>query len=208
MTTCAEALGDACGVSRETAARLQIYADLLEKWNPRINLVARGTIADLWTRHFRDSAQLLALAPDSASTWCDLGSGGGFPGMVVAMLAVERAPALSVSLVEADKRKATFLRTVIRECGLSVTVLDERIEKLSPQQADVVSARALAGLPSLLGHAHRHMHAGGAALFPKGARRADEVRDALALWQFRCETFPSETDPDAVILRISELSRA
>lgn len=208
MTDGADALADAYGVSRETSERLQIYGDLLKKWNPRINLVAKATLDDLWTRHFRDSAQLLRLAPETARQWCDLGSGGGFPGMVIALLAQDRAPALSVTLVESDKRKATFLRTVARECGISVSVIDDRIERVAPLRADVVSARALAGLPQLIGHAQRHLAPDGAALFPKGARHNQELAEALALWRFRCETFPSETDPDAVILRISELSRA
>jgi 16S rRNA (guanine527-N7)-methyltransferase len=208
MTKGSAALVDAYDVSRETSERLQIYADLLEKWNPRINLVSKGTLGDLWTRHFRDSAQLLRLAPAEAGHWCDLGSGGGFPGTVIAILAQEHVPALAVTLVESDKRKATFLRTVARECGVSVTVIAERIEQITPQRSDVVSARALAGLPQLLGFAHRHLAPGGTALFPKGARHEQVSAESLALWQFRCETFPSETDPDAVILRISELSRA
>lgn len=196
------------GVSRETLERLEAYAAILEKWSPRINLVSRATLEDLWTRHFLDSAQLLELAPAEARTWCDLGSGGGFPGLVVAILAAERMPDLAVTLIESDTRKAVFLRTVLRETGAQATVLDRRIEAAPAQAADIVSARALAPLPALLGLAHRHMAVGGIGLFPKGARHAEELRDALELWRFRCETHPSQTDPDAVLLRISELSRA
>lgn len=195
-------------VSRETLDRLHLYAALLRKWTPRINLISKGALDELWHRHMRDSAQLMALAPESARTWCDLGSGGGFPGLVVAILARDVRPGLSVTLIEADKRKAAFLRTVNRDVGMDVQVLDERVEAAPPQGADVLSARALAPLPKLLGLARRHLAPDGTALFPKGAQHASEHREALELWRFRCETRSSETDPDAVILSISELSRA
>ncbi len=198
----------ALDVSRETQARLQTYAGLLEKWNPRINLVSRNTLGALWTRHFLDSAQLLDLAPETARLWCDLGSGGGFPGLVLAILAPERRPGHHFTLIESDQRKAAFLRTVLRETGAGATILDSRIEDAPPQAADIVSARALAPLPELLGLAARHLAPNGTGIFPKGARHEDELRESLELWQFRCEKLPSQTDPDAVILRISELSRA
>ncbi len=198
----------ALDVSRETQARLQTYAGLLEKWNPRINLVSRATLGALWTRHFLDSAQLLDLAPETTRHWCDLGSGGGFPGLVLAILAPERRPGLRFTLIESDQRKAAFLRTVLRETGAGATVLDSRIEDAPPQTADIVSARALAPLPALLGLAARHLAPQGTGIFPKGVRHEDELRESLELWHFRCEKLPSQTDPDAVILRISELSRA
>ncbi len=193
-------------VSRETTERLAIHANLLRKWNPKINLVSSDTLEALEARHIEDSAQVLSLAPENARSWVDLGSGAGFPGLVVAALAAERKPALSVALIEADLRKATFLRTVAREAGLQVTVLAERIEEAAPQGADVVSARALAPLPKLLPLAARHMGEGGIGLFHKGARHAEETRAALALWRFRCETVASKTDAAAVIMKISELS--
>lgn len=202
------AFAAACDVSRETLDRLRTYAGLLEKWNPRINLVSRATLGSLWTRHFLDSAQLLDLAPAGAGHWCDLGSGGGFPGLVIAILGGDRRPGLRVTLIEADRRKAAFLRTVARETGTAATILDARIEAAPAQAADVVSARALAPLAPLLSLADRHLAPGGSALFPKGARYREELREALELWTFRCENLRSQTDPDAVILRISELSRA
>ena len=195
-------------VSRETLEQLNVYAALLDKWNPRINLVSRSTLPSLWARHFLDSAQIFDLAPEMAARWCDLGSGGGFPGLVVAILAQAERPALSVTLIESDKRKAGFLRTVARETGLKIVVLSERLEEAEGQAADVLSARALAPLPTLLSHADRHLAPGGLCLFPKGVRHDEERRSALELWRFRCETLPSRTDPDAVIFRISELSRA
>lgn len=194
-------------VSRETLERLETYAALLTKWNPKINLVARSTLDDLWNRHFLDSAQILEIAPAGA-TWADLGTGGGFPGLVVAILAAESRPALRVTCVESDLRKATFLRTVLRETGVAGEVISKRIEEVPPLTADIVSARALAPLSSLLGFAERHLKPGGAALFLKGAEHEKELKEALETWSFRADTYPSKTHPDAVILKIGDISRA
>ncbi|MCA8930663.1 MAG: 16S rRNA (guanine(527)-N(7))-methyltransferase RsmG, partial [Alphaproteobacteria bacterium] len=155
-------------VSRETLARLAAFAALLEKWNPAINLISAGTVAQIWTRHFLDSAQVFDLADAKSGLWADLGSGGGFPGLVAAILALEERPGLSFTLVESDRRKAAFLSTAARELGLPVRVMAERIEALPPLGADILTARALAPLPVLLGYAERHLQPGGRALFPKG----------------------------------------
>lgn len=200
----ASPLGD---VSRETRARLDVYADLLRTWNPKINLVSRTTIDDLWTRHVEDSAQLLNLAPMDARQWADLGSGGGFPGLVIAILADETRPTLHVTLVESDQRKAVFLRTVIQKTGIDARVVGQRIEAAEPLRADVLSARALAPLTVLLGFAERHLAAGGICLFPKGAGWRGEVDEALEHWRFRCEDIPSATSPEAAILKIGEIQR-
>jgi 16S rRNA (guanine527-N7)-methyltransferase len=194
-------------VSRETAERLAEYAALLRAWNPKINLVSRQTLTDLESRHFADSAQLLAVAPPDATTWADLGSGGGFPGLVIAILAAEQRPTLSVTLVESDQRKAVFLRTVAQRTGVPVTVLAERIESVPPLGTDVLSARALAPLTTLLDYADRHLAPSGTALFPKGANWRAEVDEALERWRFRCENLPSATSPDGAILRIGEIDR-
>ena len=188
-------------VSRETMGKLELYAALLLKWNPAINLVAKSTLADLWARHFEDSAQVFDLCPPEARRWVDLGTGGGFPGMVVALLANERQ-------VESDQRKATFLRTVARECGIEVEVQAVRAEMLAPQAADVVSARALAPLTELLGYAARHLAHGGSAILLKGAQAEAEIAQALASWRFTVHKTPSKTDPRAVILTFREITRA
>jgi 16S rRNA (guanine527-N7)-methyltransferase len=193
-------------VSRETADRLILYERLVRQWTPRINLVSRASLDDLWTRHFADSAQLLALAPDDAKSWADLGSGGGFPGAVIAILAAEKMPRLSVTLVESDTRKATFLRTVFRETGVKATVRPGRIEEVESLGADVVSARALAPLDKLLVFVERHLAVGGKALLPKGAQWQKEVDIAQKSWTFSCEIHKSMTDPSAVILQIGDLS--
>lgn len=129
-------------VSRETMDRLGAYASLLEKWNPKINLVSSSTLANTWHRHLADSAQLWALAPEGAKSWMDIGSGAGFPGLVIAAIAAEKLPDLAVTLVESDRRKSVFLKTVAREMGVTVNVITERIEMLEPQNADILSARA------------------------------------------------------------------
>lgn len=195
-------------VSRETYARLQTYEALVRRWTPRINLVAPSTLEDLWARHILDSAQILQAAPPEPRHWVDLGSGGGFPGLVVAIILAECAPKARVSLVESDLRKATFLRTVIRETGIGAQVLAQRAEKLDPQGADVLSARALAPLEPLLAHSARHLAPEGVALFPKGKNFQTEIDAALASWRFEVQTFPSRTEPGAAILKIGGLLRA
>ncbi|MEO0691417.1 MAG: 16S rRNA (guanine(527)-N(7))-methyltransferase RsmG [Pseudomonadota bacterium] len=199
----AEAFASRRDVSRETLERLTNYADLLRKWNPRINLVSPGTIDALWTRHFLDSAQLIDLVPDAPATWADLGSGGGFPGLVVAILLQDHHT--TVTLVESDQRKATFLRAVARETGTAVKVLSTRIEAVKPLGASILSARALSPLPDLLIHCKGHLAPGGTALLPKGARADAEIAKALETWSFHCEKVPSQTDDSAVILRITEI---
>lgn len=200
-------ISDLDDVSRETLDRLRTYEALLKKWNPAINLVSRNSLENAWERHFRDSAQIFNLAPAGAAHWADLGSGGGFPGLVVAALAAEKAPDMKVTLVESDGRKATFLRTAAREMGLTVDVVNERIEVLPPLAADVISARALAPLAQLLAFAERHLTHGGTALFQKGAAYTDEIAEALASWRFEVQKIPSRTESGAVILSIGGIAR-
>ncbi|MDE0697033.1 MAG: 16S rRNA (guanine(527)-N(7))-methyltransferase RsmG [Boseongicola sp.] len=190
-------------VSRETLAMLEIHAALLRSWNRSINLVSAGTMEALWTRHFLDSAQLLRLAPP-ARRWVDLGSGGGFPGAVVAIMAKDTTETV---LIEADQRKAAFLGALSRQTT-GFKVMSERLENAEPQCGDVVSARALAPLGTLLCHVHRHLKPDGRAILPKGRKVRDEIRQALEHWRFDCETYPSETDEEAVILSIGGIRRA
>lgn len=190
------------GVPRETLDRLAAYEALLRKWNPTINLVSRTTLADAWARHFADSAQLFALVPPGTHTLVDLGSGAGFPGLVLAILGVPE-----VHLVESDQRKGAFLREVARATGAPVTVHTARIEAAKVPPADVVSARALADLSDLLPMAVRILKPGGICLFPKGKTAADELTRAGDSWTMRVERFPSRTDPAATLLRLSDISR-
>lgn len=195
-----------CDVSRETLERLEIYAALLEKWNPTINLVSRSTIGDLWSRHFLDSAQIFDLIPEEAYRCLDLGSGGGFPGLVLAILSQEKNPARQVTLVESDLRKSAFLQTVAREVGLGTEIKACRIEALEPFGADVMTARALAPLSTLLNFAKMHLAYGGEAIFLKGANHRAEIEAAAEKRQFQCEIVESITDPNAVILKIGAIS--
>jgi len=204
--TGAEAFGSRFDVSRETLGRLETYQVLLARWNPRINLVARSTVDSVWDRHFTDSAQLFALRPADARVWADLGSGGGFPGLVIAILAAEAAPALRVTLVESDQRKCAFLSTVLRETGVAATVLARRIESVPPLGADVVSARALAPLDTLIGYAQRHLAPGGRALFLKGESLSAELDIAHRSWRFTQETVPSLTDPSAAVVVMKDIA--
>jgi 16S rRNA (guanine527-N7)-methyltransferase len=194
-------------VSRETLGRLELYESLLRKWNPAINLVSRTTLADAWSRHFVDSAQLLALAPVDATSWVDLGSGGGFPGLVIAILAEELRPDLSVTLVESDQRKAAFLAEVARQTGVTVAVKAARAETLTPCNSDILSARALAPLKELLSLSMRHLKPSGVGLFLKGAQSGAEVAEALETFRFTLQKILSQTDPMAVILSVGGISR-
>lgn len=194
-------------VSRETSERLEVFAALVAKWNPKINLVSKHSLPHLWERHISDSVQLHNLAGEGQN-WVDLGSGGGFPGIVIAILADELVGGRKTTLVESDQRKCAFLRTVVRELGLDVTVLSERIETLDPLSADVISARALAELDLLLEFTERHLGPNGVALFPKGRTWQNEDSIAQARWSYHLETVKSVTDADAAILKIKDLARA
>ncbi|HEV8036689.1 16S rRNA (guanine(527)-N(7))-methyltransferase RsmG [Yoonia sp.] len=193
-------------VSRETMSDLEAFAALTAKWTAKINLIARGTVDSIWERHIVDSVQLYQFAPKSFEKWVDIGSGGGFPGIVMAILAKEKNPQAQFVLIESDQRKATFLRTAARELNLPVQVIAERIETAPVQNADVVSARALTALSGLLSLTKRHLKQEGLALFHKGRQSAQEVADAQKSWSFDLEENASITDPDARILAIRRIN--
>ena len=199
-----ELLPTQMNVSRETNERLADLADLLTKWNSTINLVSKSTLGLIWTRHILDSIQIFDHGA-TASIWADLGSGGGFPGLVVAILAKEKAPDMQVVLVESDQRKAAFLRAASQALGLTAQVLSNRIESIAPLNADIVSARALAALPQLCSFAAQHLSPGGAAIFLKGKSVEFEIATARKDWKFSLESHASITDPDAVILVLKGL---
>lgn len=194
-------------VSRETYAELQAFAALVQKWTPRINLISKASVPHIWDRHIVDSVQLYRLAPPVFRNWVDIGSGGGFPGIVMAILGRANQPDATFTLIEADQRKATFLRTAARDISLPVTVIADRIENTSPQMADVVSARALTALSALLPLVVRHMQPTGRALLHKGQRYQAEVAEARQSWAFDLEDHPSMTDPDARLLSIQRIHR-
>ena len=187
-------------VSRETFLRLKEYEKLLFKWNAKINLVSRSTLDNFWNRHVLDSAQFLSSVGEKAGKWVDLGSGGGLPGLVVAILSDEIEPVNKLFLVEADARKAVFLKTVCRELGLKVEVYNNRIEELPSMSANIVSARALAPLKTLCLYAKNHLARDGVAVFAKGENWKAELVEAQKKWIFSYEAVKSALHEGSVVL--------
>ena len=196
----------ATNVSRETLDRLVLYAELLLRWQSKLNLIAESTIPDLWHRHMLDSAQLIDLAPIQAKHWADLGSGAGFPGLVIAILKGQE-PSFRMHLTERIARKAEFLREVIREANAPAEVHFGRIEAITPLNAEIVTARACAPLPQLLQYYQRHSAPGGMALFAKGRNAAEELTQAGVDWTLDVEMLPSRTGGGGQILRIRSAQR-
>jgi 16S rRNA (guanine527-N7)-methyltransferase len=193
-------------VSRETLERLDRFVEFLLPWTQRTNLIARSTIPTIWTRHVADSLQLLALAPN-AKTWIDLGSGAGFPGLVIACALAGQAGA-AVHLVESQGKKANFLREAVKHLELPVTVHAVRIEDFVKNfvlRPDVVTARALAPLNELLKLAHPLLKPGVKGLFPKGQHVEVELTEASKSWNIDAELVPSKTSPDGRIVVVSKL---
>ena len=184
--------------------RLTLYADLLVRWQTTINLVAQSSLADLWSRHIGDCLQVQAAVPD-ARRWVDLGSGGGFPGIVTAILLAD-VPDAEVHLVESDKRKAAFLRTVSRETGAPASVHAERIEGFIARHSapvDAVSARALAPLPQLVAWSEKFLLAGAVGVFPKGQRVEAELTALQRDHRFRVASRPSRTRDDSSLVIVT-----
>jgi 16S rRNA (guanine527-N7)-methyltransferase len=190
-------------VSRETSERLACLVAELQRWQAIKNLVGRGTLDQIWTRHIEDSLQLYAYR-GNASTWLDLGSGAGFPGLVLAIAG--RDSGLSVTLVESNARKCAFLRHIARLTDTPVTIHERRLEEVIPESigsTDIVSARALASLPQLLEWTAPLLRKGTIGLFPKGRGLQSELTEARKTWTFGADILPSMTDSEAGILRIT-----
>lgn len=204
---------EAFGVSRETTGKFESYAALLKQWHKAVQLVAPSTLDTIWSRHFADSAQLWALAEPHIGNWLDLGTGAGFPGLVIALLAGDaalRRQDFQMTLVESDTRKAAFLREVARRTGCAVDILGTRIESASTRDkvgtVEVVSARALAPLTDLFRLAHPYWQPTTLGLFLKGRDAEKEVEAARSSWHFELELKPSLTDPAARIACVRNLS--
>ncbi len=192
-------------VSRETGERLDLLARELRRWQEVKNLVGPKTLDRIWTRHIADSLQLLDLLPE-AKTWVDLGSGAGFPGLVLGIAALQR-DGMRVDLVESNGRKCAFLRHVVRLTGAPVTVHQARVEAVIGRFTghDVVTARALAPLAQLLAWAEPLLTTGTTGLFPKGREAEAELTEAAKSWRFEAELVPSRTDSAGRIVRIHSL---
>ncbi|MCK6449956.1 MAG: 16S rRNA (guanine(527)-N(7))-methyltransferase RsmG [Alphaproteobacteria bacterium] len=195
-----EAFAAAAGVSRETLARLSALVDLLGQWQRRINLVSASTLRDVWRRHIFDSAQLFPLLPRPDARVYDIGSGAGFPGLVLAVLGASQ-----VHLIESDHRKAAFLREASRITGAPTTIHVCRAGTLAPRDGDVVTARACAALSELLDLSAPLLTPAGICLFLKGRGIDAELTAATETWKMRAARIPSRTDPTGVILRLEDL---
>ena len=191
-------------VSRETLDRLKLFVALLGDWNARHNLVSASSLAEAWKRHVWDSAQLAELVPEGAASLVDLGSGAGFPGLVLAVLLRER-PQFRTVLYEATRKKAEFLRLAANRTGAPVEIRNARIEEAAPEPFDIVTARACAPLPRLLSYAQAFQGLATVNLFLKGQSVGDELTDAYKIWNMRVRQQPSRSDPSGVILVIDGL---
>ena len=192
------------GVSRETLIKFETYAECLRRWQQQINLIGRGSLDDLWHRHFFDSAQLRELCHPKTRRLVDLGSGAGFPGMVLSIMGQS-----GVELLESNKRKCSFLGEVARATGTPARITNARFEKVSaPVLADIVTARAVAPLSKLLGDVRRWLKPGGVALLHKGGSFERELTQASKDWTMQVHRHQSRTDPSGAVLEVRELMRA
>jgi 16S rRNA (guanine527-N7)-methyltransferase len=190
-------------VSRETEARLARYETLLLQRNQTLSLISDTTADIVWTRHFLDSAQLLPLIPEPSRPLVDIGTGAGFPGMVLAILGLP-----DVHLVEHNMQKVAFLRAVAEALNLPVTIHGQKSDAVKQFVAGTVTARALKPLDQLIGYARRFLGPGSVCLFPKGRRAEEEMAVAARKWHMKVERFPSVTDPDSTIFRLSDVTEA
>jgi len=191
-------------VPRETLARFDVYADLLGEWQARMNLVGPSTLPQVWERHFTDSAQLLPIA-GTGHGWLDVGAGAGFPGLVIGLL----DPTATLTLVESIAKKCRFLAEVVEKCGLGnqIVVENRRIETLSRQKFDVITARALAGLNELFDWCLPYAGSGTRWILPKGMRVHEELELAARVFEFDHQLVPSLTDADARIVVATGVKR-
>ena len=190
-------------VPRETHQRLQVLVDVVQRWNPTINLVAEGDTSHMWSRHILDSLQLMKFLPERCGTAADLGSGAGFPGLVLAI-----ASGVPFHLIEADRRKAAFLMHAAHLTEAPVTVHAQRIEDWGLRNMDLVTSRALAPLDRLLGYAWPILAPDGLCLFLKGAAVSLELSEAQAHWKMRVTRVASRSQVGGELLCIDKISRA
>ncbi|MEM9044128.1 MAG: 16S rRNA (guanine(527)-N(7))-methyltransferase RsmG [Pseudomonadota bacterium] len=194
-------------VSRETLERLRAYEALLLKWTQRINLISRHTRQDVWRRHIIDSAQLYPLIRSKSGSWLDLGSGGGLPGVILAILTAEGGRPAHIHMVESDTRKASFLAHVCRELALPATVHAERIERLTPFPVGLITARALASVDQLLSYSVPFTEPSTQILLLKGEKAHSELTAARQTWHSDIEVFESRMDPTGRILSLSNVRK-
>lgn len=198
---------DTYDVSRETFEKLKTYERLLVEWQQKFNLVSNSTLECAWERHFLDSAQLFKFIPPNAKIMYDFGSGAGFSGMVLAIMANEKTPYLKVKLVESTGKKTLYLNEVKNQTSANVEIINQRIESLVPEKADVITSRALSSLKELFEYAHKFCSLKTTCIFPKGKKYQEEIADARKSWNFDCQVFDSEQSDEGKILVITKLSK-
>jgi 16S rRNA (guanine527-N7)-methyltransferase len=196
---------DTYNVSRETTNKLKLYHESLEEWQIRMNLVANSTIKDAWNRHFIDSSQLFQYIPKTAKTLVDIGSGAGFPGMVLAIIANDKIPYLKITLVESVHKKTVYLNHVKEITSSQVNILNKRIENVKEKTFDVITARAVIALKDLLKYAQPLFRKNTVCIFPKGKNYIKELEEAKKDWLFTYEVMSSVTSEESVVLLIRHL---
>lgn len=207
ITKSMENLIEKYNVSHETIQKLELYQQSLADWQNKFNLVSNSTIEDAWNRHFVDSMQLFALIPQEAKTLVDIGSGAGFPGMVLAIMANAATPYLKVTLVDSVHKKTLYLNHVKEITNTQVNILNRRIENIKQKTFDVITARAVIALKDLLGYAQPLFRKNSICIFPKGKNYLAEISEAKKEWYFNFEIVPSQTSEESVILLIKNLNK-
>ena len=192
-------------VSRETLNGFYEYETLLSKWNEKINLVSKNTLVDIWERHFLDSGQIIKHVEASGKRWVDVGSGAGFPGLVVALLLRDRRIDCELVLVEKNPKKGFFLKEVIRKLNLNVKVVNDNIYTLKPLNADILTARAFSELNNLMEIAFRHRKKEGICLFLKGENYRIELDKTLNYWFFDYDVVDSLSSSSGKIIRVKKI---
>ena len=193
-------------VSRETMDKLKAYEQLLCEWQNKFNLVSKASLQDAWNRHFLDSIQLFEYIPSNSKIMFDFGSGAGFPGMVLAIIAAEKMPQLKINLVESIKKKTLYLNAVKEMFDVNVNIINDRIENISRTCADVITSRAMCNLNDLLKYSNRLSNKKTTLIFPKGKSYKDELSLAQKFWNFDCKVVENKINKDGVILVINNLS--
>ena len=198
-------ISDTYNVSRETFSKLELYHESLLEWQNKFNLVSKNSIEDAWNRHFIDSIQLVKYIPENAKTLLDMGSGAGFPGMVLAILFNDKTSYLKTTLVESINKKTLYLNHVKDITSTNVEIINGRVEQIKNRKFDVISSRAMTSLVDLLGYAYPLLNKKGVCVFPKGKSWSEEIKISKNKWNFDFEAFDSETSKEGKILLIKNL---
>ena len=200
-----ERLIEKYNVSRETFLKLKTYETSLIEWQKKFNLVSKNSLPDAWNRHFLDSAQLIKYVPKNAKTLYDFGSGAGFPGMVLSILANDKMPDLKITLIESIKKKTLYLNAVKSLCSVNVDIINDRIENLKLPKADVITSRAMCNLSDLLQYAYKLSNTKTTMIFPKGKSYQKELEAANKKWKFNIKIEENKISSEGVILVINNL---